>query len=86
VRPPRELLKKGTDAALPTVRLGRRVRRLEEGVRENALLAVPLEEQVARIEQSLLPLLEAAQRPEAQRPEAQRPGAQRPGEQRRRRG
>jgi hypothetical protein len=60
VKPSRELLTRGTDAALPTVRLARRVRRLEEGVRENAQLAVPLEEQVARIEQSLLPVLEAA--------------------------
>jgi hypothetical protein len=67
VRPSREVLRKGTDAALPTVRLARRVRRLEEGVRENALLAVPLEEHVARIEQSLVPLLEAAPRAEAQR-------------------
>ena len=67
MRPSREVLRKGTDAALPTVRLARRVRRLEEGVRENALLAVPLEEQVARIEQSLVPLLEAAPRAEAQR-------------------
>jgi hypothetical protein len=43
------------------------VRRLEEGVRENALLAIPLEEHVARIEQSLVPLLEAATRAGAQR-------------------
>jgi hypothetical protein len=34
------------------------VRRIEEGVRENALLAGPLEEQVARIERSLVPVLE----------------------------
>ena len=67
MRPSREVLKKGTDAALPTVRLARRVRRLEEGVRENALLAVPLEEHVARIEQSLVPLLEAAAGAGAQR-------------------
>jgi hypothetical protein len=67
VRPSREDLRKGTDAALPTVRLARRVRRLEEGVRENALLAIPLEEHVARIEQSLVPLLEAATRAGAQR-------------------
>ncbi|HEX3297591.1 MAG TPA: hypothetical protein VHR85_12315 [Nocardioides sp.] len=67
MKPTREVIKKGTDAALPTVRLARRVRRLEEGVRENALLAVPLEEQVARIEQSLVPLLEATQRWGAQR-------------------
>jgi hypothetical protein len=67
VKPTREVIKKGTDAALPTVRLARRVRRLEEGVRENALLAVPLEEQVARIEQSLVGLLEATQRWGAQR-------------------
>jgi hypothetical protein len=60
VRPPRELLKTGADAALPTVRLTRRVRRLEEGVRENELLAGPLEELVAGIEQSLVPHLEAA--------------------------
>ena len=62
MRPSREVLKKGTDAALPTVRLARRVRRLEEGVRENAV-----EEHVARIEQSLLPLLEAAAGAGAQR-------------------
>lgn len=67
MRPSREVLKKGTDAALPTVRLARRVRRLEDGVRENALLAVPLEEHVARIEQSLVPLLEAAPRAGAPR-------------------
>lgn len=67
MRPSREVLKKGTDAALPTVRLARRVSRLEEGVRENAVLAVPLEELVARIEQSLVPLLEAGQRSEARR-------------------
>ena len=67
MKPTREVIKKGTDAALPTVRLARRVRRLEEGVRENALLAVPLEEQVARIEQSLVGLLEATQRWGAQR-------------------
>ncbi|MGC4111228.1 MAG: hypothetical protein QM747_12550 [Nocardioides sp.] len=59
-RLPAPLLKAGADATLPTVRLARRVRRLEEGVRENALLAVPLEEQVARIEQSLVPALEVA--------------------------
>lgn len=50
----------GADAAVPTVRLSRRLRRVEEGVRENALLAGPLEEQVARIEQSLVAVLEAA--------------------------
>jgi hypothetical protein len=61
VRAPRELLSRGTDVALPVVRLGRRVHRLEEAVRENALLAVPLEEQVARLEQSLVPVLEALQ-------------------------
>jgi hypothetical protein len=60
VRSTRELLKTGADTALPTVRLTRRVRRLEEGVRENALLAEPLEELVAAIEQSLVPRLEAA--------------------------
>jgi hypothetical protein len=59
VRPSRALLTAGADAAVPTVRLTRRVRRIEEGVRENALLAGPLEEQVARIERSLVPLLEA---------------------------
>jgi hypothetical protein len=52
----------GADAALPSVRLGRRVRRLQEGVRENAVLAVPLEAQVVAIEQSLVPLLEASVR------------------------
>ena len=62
MRPPRELLKEGTEVALPTVRLGQRVSRLEESVRENALLAVALEEQVARIEQSLVPVLESASR------------------------
>jgi hypothetical protein len=62
VRSSRELLKTGADAALPTVRLTRRVRRLEEGVRENAVLAEPLEDQVARIEQGLVPVLEAAVR------------------------
>jgi hypothetical protein len=51
------------DTAVPTVRLTRRVRRIAEGVRENALLAGPLEEHVARIERSLLPVLEAASRP-----------------------
>jgi hypothetical protein len=53
-------LKTGADATLPSVRLARRVRRLEEGVRENAMLAGPLEELVARIERSLVPVLEAA--------------------------
>ena len=48
------------DTAVPTVRLTRRVRRIAEGIRENALLAGALEEHVARIEQSLLPVLEAA--------------------------
>ena len=62
MRPPRELLKKGTETALPTVRLARRISRLEEGVRENALLAVPLERQVTELEQSLVPVLEAAAR------------------------
>ncbi|MGN6779905.1 MAG: hypothetical protein ACTHJH_00195 [Marmoricola sp.] len=62
MRPPRELLKKGTETALPTVRLARRISRLEEGIRENALLASPLERQVAQIEQSLVPVLEAAAR------------------------
>lgn len=56
----RPALKSGADATLPSVRLTRRVRRLEEGVRENAVLAAPLEEVVARIEQSLVPVLEAA--------------------------
>jgi hypothetical protein len=60
VRHPRELLKEAADHAVPTVRLTRRVRRLEEGVRENALLAGPLEERVAGLEQSLVPLLEQA--------------------------
>jgi hypothetical protein len=60
VRSSRELLKTGADAALPTVRLTRRVRRLEEGVRENAVLAEPLEAQVVRLEQALVPVLEAA--------------------------
>jgi hypothetical protein len=55
-------LKTGADAALPTVRLTRRVRRLEAGVRENAVLAEPLVDQVARIERSLVPVLEAAVR------------------------
>jgi hypothetical protein len=62
MRSARELLKTGADAALPTVRLTLRVRRLEEGVRENALLAGPLEAQVVRLEQSLVPLLEATDR------------------------
>jgi len=62
VRSARELLKVGVDTALPTVRLHLRVRRLEEGVRENALLAGPLEEHVSRIEQSLVPVLEASDR------------------------
>jgi hypothetical protein len=62
VRPARELLKTGADAALPTVRLTRRIRRLEEGIRENELLAGPLEDLVADLEQSLVPRLEAAQR------------------------
>ncbi len=44
------------------MRLTRRVRRLEEGVRENELLAGPLEELVVGIEQSLVPLLESAER------------------------
>jgi hypothetical protein len=57
-----ETFKKGTDLALPTIRLGRRVRRLEEGVRENALLAEPLERQVAGLEQRLVRLLEAGAR------------------------
>lgn len=61
MRPARELLKTGADAALPTVRLGVRVRRLEEGVRENALLAGPLEDLVDEVEQSLVPLLESVQ-------------------------
>lgn len=56
----REQLTRATDVALPTVRLARRVARLEEGVRENALLAPLLESQVAAIEQSLVPLLEVA--------------------------
>lgn len=68
MRPSRELLKTGTDLTLPTVRLGRRVRRLEEGVRENAVLAVPLEEHVARLEQTVVPLLEAAAEARARRP------------------
>jgi hypothetical protein len=59
VRAARETLMKGTHLALPTVRLGRRVRRVEESVRENALLAEPLERQVAAIEQHVVRLLEA---------------------------
>ena len=58
----REQLTRAGDVALPTVRLARRVTRLEEGVRENALLAPLLEDQVAAIEQSLVPALEAAER------------------------
>ena len=46
--------------SLPRQRLSRRVRRLEEAVRENALLAAPLERRVTHLEQSLVPLLEAA--------------------------
>lgn len=59
MRSPKEVLRTGADVAVPTARLSRRVRRLEEGIRENALLAVPLEAQVARLEQSLVPVLEA---------------------------
>jgi hypothetical protein len=55
-------LRKRTDVALPTIRLGRRVRRLEESVRENALLAEPLERQVAGLEQHLARLLDAGAR------------------------
>jgi hypothetical protein len=55
-------VRKGTDTALPTVRLARRIGRLEEGARENAMLAVALERQVAQLEQSLLPVLEALAR------------------------
>jgi hypothetical protein len=62
VRRPRELLEAGAAAALPTVRLGRRVHRLEEAVRENALLARPLEAEVDRLEQSLVPVLEESAR------------------------
>jgi len=62
VRSVRELARTGADLALPTLRIALRVRRLEEGVRENALLAVPLEDQVSRMEQSLVPALEAAER------------------------
>jgi len=62
VRSARETLRKGTHLALPTVRLGRRVRRVEESVRENALLAEPLEEQVAALEQHVVRLLEASAR------------------------
>jgi hypothetical protein len=58
----REQVKRATDVALPTVRLARRVARLEEGVRENALLEAPLEVRVAELEQSLVPVLEAAAR------------------------
>jgi hypothetical protein len=74
VRPGRALLKTGADAALPTVRLTRRVQRLEEGVRENAVLAGPLEELVATIEQSLVPHLEAAHARARQRGERRRRG------------
>jgi hypothetical protein len=59
VRAARETLRKGTHLALPTVRLGQRVSRVEESVRENALLAEPLERQVARLEQQLVGLLQA---------------------------
>lgn len=59
MRSARETLRKGTHLALPTVRLGHRIRRVEEGVRENALLAEPLERQVAALEQHVLRLLEA---------------------------
>lgn len=59
MRSARDLLRTGADSTLPTVRLSLRVRRLEEGVRENALLAEPLAELVDRIEQSLVPLLES---------------------------
>ncbi|HEY3528485.1 MAG TPA: hypothetical protein VGK78_05000 [Nocardioides sp.] len=84
MRSPRELLRKGSEAALPTVRIGRRVRRLEEGVRENALLAVPLEEQVGRIEQSLVPLLEATQ-PSSAKPSSTKPSSTKPSSTPRRR-
>lgn len=57
--PSRPTLTGVADAAVPTVRLARRLARLEEGARENAVLAIPLETQVARLEQSLVPLLEA---------------------------
>jgi hypothetical protein len=73
VRSARELLTTGADSALRTVRLSRRVRRLEEGVQENALLAGPLEEHVARIEQSLVPLLAATSPLPAGAPEAVAP-------------
>ncbi|HEX3221614.1 MAG TPA: hypothetical protein VHR35_03530 [Nocardioides sp.] len=60
MRPPRELLRSGARVAVPTYPLARRVASLEVAVRENAALAVPLAEQVRRLEQSLLPLLEPA--------------------------
>ena len=56
------MLRKGTHLALPSVRLGRRVRRVEESVRENALLAEPLELQVAGLERQLVDLLQASVR------------------------
>lgn len=63
MRPPRELLRSGARVAVPTYPLARRVASLEVAVRENAELAVPLAEQVTRLEQSLLPLLEPARDP-----------------------
>lgn len=58
VRPGRDLLRAGARIAVPAHLLAIRVSRLEEAVRENAELAVPLEAQVTRLEQSLVPLLD----------------------------
>lgn len=58
MRPMRDVVRDGVRTAVPTYLLGTRVRSLEEAVEENARLEVPLTEQVARLEESLVPLLE----------------------------
>ncbi|MGA8249072.1 MAG: hypothetical protein WB797_19350 [Nocardioides sp.] len=58
MRPVRDVLRDGVRTAVPTYLLGIRVRSLATAAEENARLEVLLAEQVARIEASLVPLLE----------------------------
>ncbi|MCW2844825.1 MAG: hypothetical protein JWN22_2741 [Nocardioides sp.] len=62
-----DLLRSVADVAVPARHLARRVRELEVAMQENSALEVLLERQVTRLEQALLPVLEAAVGPAGER-------------------
>lgn len=64
MRPVRDVLRVGVKTAVPTYQLGLRVRSLETATVENARLEVLLDEQVTRLEASLVPLLEGLPDPD----------------------